>query len=71
MNVDIIERLDQERAELKFRLDKLLVFLNKQKEEQTVSDYQLDLLYRQYMYMQEYMNILNQRIKDLDLERGL
>ncbi len=71
MNVDIIERLDQERAELKFRLDKLLVFLNKQKEEQTVSDYQLDLLYRQYVYMQKYMNILNQRITDLDLERGL
>ena len=71
MNVDIIERLDQERAELKFRLDKLLVFLNKQKEEQTVSDYQLDLLYRQYVYMQKYMNILNQRITELDLERGL
>lgn len=32
MNVDIIERLDQERAELKFRLDKLLVFLNKQRQ---------------------------------------
>lgn len=68
MNVDIIERLDQERAELAHRLEKLIVFLNKQEKEQTVSDYQLDLLYRQYMYMQEYMNVLNQRIKDLDLE---
>ena len=63
--------LENERGELEFRLGKLLVFLNKQKEEQTVSDAQLDLLYRQYMYMQEYMNILNHRIKDLDLERGL
>lgn len=63
--------LENERGELKHRLDKLLVFLNKQKAEQTVSDAQLDLLYRQYMYMQEYMNILNHRIKDLDLERGL
>lgn len=63
--------LENERGELEFRLGNLLVFLNKQKEEQTVSDAQLDLLYRQYVYMQEYMNILNYRIKDLDLERGL
>lgn len=62
--------LENERAELAFRIDKLIVFLQ-QKEEQTVSDAQLDLLYRQYVYMQEYMNILNHRIKDLDLERGL
>lgn len=61
--------LENERAELAFRLDKLLVFLNKQKEEQTVSDYQLGLLYQQYVYMQGYMNILVQRITDLDLER--
>lgn len=54
-----------------FRLGKLLVFLNKQKKEQTVSDEQLDLLYRQWLYMQGYMNILVQRITDLDLERGL
>lgn len=60
--------LENERAELALRIDKLIVFLNKQEKEQTVSDYQLDLLYRQYMYMQEYMNVLNQRIKDLDLE---
>lgn len=63
--------LENERGELEFRLGNLLVFLNKQKEEQTVSDAQLDLLYRQYVYMQEYMNILNHRIKGLDLERGL
>lgn len=68
MNVDIIERLDQERAELEHRLEKLIVFLNKQKEEQTVSDEQLRLLYFQYMYMCGYMRTLNQRIKDLDLE---
>lgn len=60
--------LENERGELEFQLGKLIVFLNKQKEEQTVSDAQLDLLYRQYVYMQEYMNILNHRIKDLDLE---
>ena len=60
--------LENERAELAFRLDKLIVFLQ-QKAEQTVDDAQLNLLYRQYVYMQEYMNILNHRIKDLDLER--
>lgn len=69
--MDLVSKLKNERGELKFRLDKLTVFLNEQKKEQTVSDAQLNLLYRQYMYMQKYMNILNHRIKDLDLERGL
>lgn len=59
--------LENERAELALRLDKLIVFLQ-QKTEQTVDDEQLRLLYQQYAYMQGYMNILNQRIKDLDLE---
>ena len=59
--------LENERAELAFRLDQLIVFLQ-QKEEQTVGDEQLNLLYRQYVYMQGYMNILNKRIKDLGLE---
>lgn len=59
--------LENERAELAFRLDKLIVFLQ-QKQEQTVDDEQLRLLYQQYAYMQGYMRILNQRIKDLDLE---
>lgn len=63
--------LENERADLNHWLNKLLVFLNEQKKEQTVSDAQLNLLYRQYMYMQKYMNILNHRIKDLDLEREL
>lgn len=68
--MDIVD-LENERGELKFRLDKLLVFLNEQKEKQTVSDYQLRLLYQQYVYMQGYMNILIQRITGLDLGRGL
>lgn len=59
--------LENERAELAFRLDKLIVFLQ-QKAEQTVDDEQLRLLYQQHAYMQGYMNILNQRIKDLGLE---
>ena len=59
--------LENERAELAFRIDKLIVFLQ-QKAEQTVDDEQLRLLYQQYAYMQGYMRILNQRIKDLGLE---
>lgn len=61
--------LENERAELKYRLDKLTVFLREQKKERTISGEQLDLLYFQYMYMCGYMRTLNQRIKDLDLER--
>ena len=60
--------LENERAELAFRLDQLIILLQ-QKEEQTVRDDQLDLLQHQYVYMQGYMNILNQRIKDLGLEK--
>lgn len=59
--------LENERAELALRIDKLIVFLQ-QKAEQTVDDEQLRLLYQQYAYMQGYMRILNQRIKDLGLE---
>lgn len=62
--------LENERAELAFQLDQLIIFLQ-QKAEQTVRDEQLDLLYRQYAYMQGYMNILNQRINDLGLGREL
>lgn len=59
--------LENERAELALRIDKLIVFLQ-QKAEQTVDDEELRLLYQQYAYMQGYMRILNQRIKDLGLE---
>lgn len=65
-NKELIKKLKKEQDELKHRLDKLLVFLNKQKEEQTVSDYQLDLLHRQWLHMQGYENILDLRIDDLN-----
>lgn len=69
MNIDIIERLDQERAELKFRLDKLTLFLDKQKKEQTISDLQLNLLNRQRLFMQGYKNVLDMRIRDLEMRK--
>lgn len=63
--------LENELGELEYRLNNLLVFLNEQKEKQTVSDDYLELLYRQYVYMGGYMKILIQRITDLDLGREL
>ena len=63
--------LENELGELEYRLNNLLVFLNEQKEKQTVSDDYLELLYRQYVYMSGYMKILIQRITDLDLGREL
>lgn len=68
-NEELIEKLENEQAELKCRIDKLLVFLNKQKEERTISEYHLNLLVHQYEYMYGYMKTLNQRIKDLNWER--
>lgn len=64
--MDIIERLDQERGGLKFRLNKLTLFLHEQEKTQTVSDEQIDLLYRQRLFMQGYKNILDLRIGDLE-----
>lgn len=66
MNVDIIERLDQERAELEHRLDKLTLFLDEQRKDQTVSDRQLVLLNRQWLLMCGYLSILDWRINDLE-----
>lgn len=66
MDIDIKERLDQERNELKCRLDKLTLFLDKQRKEQTVSDRQLVLLNRQWLLMCGYLSILDWRIGDLE-----
>ena len=68
--MDIIERLDQERGDLKFRLNKLTLFLHEQEKTQTVSDEQIDLLYRQRLFMQGYKNILDLRIGDLEKHHG-
>jgi len=64
--MDIIERLDQERGELECRINRLDLFLHEQEKTQTVSDEQIDLLYRQRLFMQGYKNILDLRINDLE-----
>ena len=66
MDIDIKERLDQERNELKHRLDKLTIFLDKQRKEQTVSNRQLVLLNRQWLLMCGYLSIPDWRINDLE-----
>lgn len=66
MDIDIKERLDQECNELKCRLDKLTLFLDKQRKEQTVSDRQLVLLNRQWLLMYGYLSVLDWRINDLE-----
>lgn len=66
MNIDIIERLDQERGELEYRINRLALFLHEQEKTQTVSDEQIDLLYRQRLFMQGYKNVLDLRINDLE-----
>ena len=66
MDFDIKVRLDQERNELKHRLDKLTIFLDKQRKEQTVSNRQLVLLNRQWLLMCGYLSILDWRINDLE-----
>ncbi len=62
----VIEKLKEEYSELKYRYDKLTVFLDKQKEEQTVSNRQLVLLNRQWLLMCGYLSILDWRINDLE-----
>ena len=65
-----IERLEQEHNELKHRLDKLTLFLDEQRKEQTVSDRQLVLLNRQWLLMCGYLSILDWRINDLEEHHG-
>ncbi len=64
--MDILERLDQERGELEYRINRLALFLHEQEKTQTVSDEQINLLYRQWLFMQGYKNVLDMRIRDLE-----
>lgn len=61
------DRLVIEQKELADKLQKLCVFTDSPKFEETVKDeHQRDLLLKQRNYMGEYLNILNQRIKALE-----
>lgn len=64
--MDLVSKLENERDELKFRLDKLTLFLDEQRKEQAVSNRQLVLLNRQWLLMCGYLSILDWRINDLE-----
>lgn len=68
MDIDfqVIEKVKEEYSELKYRYGRLTVFLDKQKEEQTISNRQAELLMQQWLFMQGYMNAIELRIKDLE-----
>lgn len=68
--MDLVSKLENERDELKLRLDKLTLFLDKQRKEQTVSNRQLVLLNRQWMTMCGYLSVLDWRIEDLEEHHG-
>ncbi len=68
--MDLVSKLENERDELKFRLDKLTLFLDEQRKKQTVSDRQLVLLNRQWLLMCGYLSILDWRIGDLEEHHG-
>lgn len=64
--MDLVSKLENERDELKSRLDKLTLFLDEQRKEQTVSNRQLVLLNRQWLLMCGYLSVLDWRINDLE-----
>lgn len=64
--MDLVSKLENERDELKSRLDRLTLFLDEQRKEQTVSNRQLMLLNRQWLLMCGYLSILDWRINDLE-----
>lgn len=64
--MDLVSELENERDELKSRLDKLTLFLDEQRKEQTVSNRQLVLLNRQGLLMCGYLSVLDWRINDLE-----
>ena len=61
------DRLLKERDELSDKLTKLEVFLsNPEKAKQISGEYQFELLVEQSVHMTSYLNILNERIIDLE-----
>lgn len=68
-NEELIKKLKKEQGELNEKLLKLLFFIIKQEDSQTISDLQLNLLKIQHDAMSGYSNVLEMRINDLEEER--
>lgn len=68
-NKELIKKLKKEQAKLDKKLLKLIFFIMDQKDGQTISDSQLNLLNAQSDAMSKYSDILGMRINDLEEER--
>lgn len=65
-NKELIKKLKKEQAKLDKKLLKLIFFIMDQKDGQTISDSQLNLLNAQSDAMSKYSDILGMRINDLE-----
>ncbi len=69
-NKKLIKKLKKEQYKLKKKQLKLFFFIDDQKDSQTISDYQLNLLVVQRDAMSKYSDILGMRISDLEEHHG-
>ena len=67
---ELKKQLKHECKEVDEKIDKLVAFLDIQRNRQTVSDAQLSLAETQFMLLETYYVLINRRIKDLKKERG-
>lgn len=65
-NKKLIKKLKKEQDKLNKKLWKLIFFIDDQKDSQTISNYQLNLLIVQRNAMSKYSDILGMRINDLE-----
>ena len=65
-NKELIKKLKKEQDKLNKKLWKLFFFIDDQKESQTISNYQLNLLIVQRDAMSKYSDVLGMRINDLE-----
>lgn len=65
-NKKLIKKLKKEQDKLNKKLWKLFFFIDDQKDSQTISDSQLNLLNAQRYVMLKYSDILGMRISDLE-----
>lgn len=65
-NKELIKKLKKEQDDLNEKLWKLFFFIDDQKESQTISNYQFNLLVEQRDAMSKYSEVLGIRINDLE-----
>ena len=65
-NKELIKKLEKEQDDLIEKLWNLFFFIDGQKDSQTISSYQLNLLKAQRDVMCKYSDILEMRINDLE-----